>query len=382
MPPRYSYWTIIAGGLPTAFRAAEREELLPTFTRLREKHPDAEMKWFARGKLWDTPDAARRDTEERRGGSPRGEDRDRPARSAGPRDRDRRGEGDGGAARGRDWRPGGEHRDPRQPYIDAKKARNLDRRKEKFERKHGAGEEGAGARPPKPQWAKPREERFRDRPRDESDRPRRDAGSAPPVGAWEKPRGTRPAAPKGGWGGDRERGPRAESPAGRGDRPRDRQPRSDEGRDRFRDDARPAKPQWSKPRGPGAPKGNWSGDRDRGPRPAAPKGNWGGDRERGRSAESPPGRSDRPRERDTRDRAPRERFRDDSRPAKPQWSKPRGPAAPKGNWGTDRERPRERDTRDRAPSDRFRDDARPAKPQWSKPRGAPAPKGNWGTDRE
>ena len=30
MPPRYAYWTIIAGGLPTAFRAAEREELLPT----------------------------------------------------------------------------------------------------------------------------------------------------------------------------------------------------------------------------------------------------------------------------------------------------------------------------------------------------------------
>ncbi len=49
MPPRYSYWTIIAGGLPTAFRAAEREELMPTFTRLREKHPDAEMRWFARG---------------------------------------------------------------------------------------------------------------------------------------------------------------------------------------------------------------------------------------------------------------------------------------------------------------------------------------------
>ena len=49
MPPRYAYWTIMAGGLPTAFRAAEREELLPTFNRLKEKHPDAEMKYFARG---------------------------------------------------------------------------------------------------------------------------------------------------------------------------------------------------------------------------------------------------------------------------------------------------------------------------------------------
>ena len=49
MPPRYVYWTIIAGGLPTAFRAAERDDLMPTFKRIREKHPDAEMKYFARG---------------------------------------------------------------------------------------------------------------------------------------------------------------------------------------------------------------------------------------------------------------------------------------------------------------------------------------------
>ena len=58
MPPRYAYWTILAGGLPTAFRTTEREELLPTFKRILEKHPDAEMKYFARGKLWDSPEAA------------------------------------------------------------------------------------------------------------------------------------------------------------------------------------------------------------------------------------------------------------------------------------------------------------------------------------
>jgi hypothetical protein len=50
MPPRYSYWTIIAGGLPTAFRAADREELLPTFHRIKEKHPDAEL-IFRAGKV-------------------------------------------------------------------------------------------------------------------------------------------------------------------------------------------------------------------------------------------------------------------------------------------------------------------------------------------
>jgi hypothetical protein len=112
MPPRYSYWTIIADGLPTAFRAAEREELLPTFARIRDKHPDAQMKWFARGKLWDSPESARRDAEEKRRADAR------PL-----------------TKRGLDWRPGGKHRDPRQPYKDAKKLRNSANRKRKFERR-------------------------------------------------------------------------------------------------------------------------------------------------------------------------------------------------------------------------------------------------------
>src|SRR5215212_4709926 len=101
MPPRFAYWTIIAGGLPTAFRATEREELLPTFARLKEKQPDAEMKWFARGKLWASPDEARGQ------GDPRSGNKDR---NGPPRDRERQGEGEGARdARGRDWRPGGSH---------------------------------------------------------------------------------------------------------------------------------------------------------------------------------------------------------------------------------------------------------------------------------
>jgi hypothetical protein len=119
MPPRFVYWTIIAGGLPTAFRAAEREELLPTFKRIQEKHPDAVMKYFARGRLWESAEEAKREADARRARAPR---------------RD---------ARGRDWRPGGEHRDPRQKFRDAKKKRNLDWRKERFERRQ------AGAEPPR-----------------------------------------------------------------------------------------------------------------------------------------------------------------------------------------------------------------------------------------
>lgn len=81
MPPRHAYWTIIIDNLPTAFRAARVDELLPTFERLRRKHPTAVMRWFARGRLWESPEAARR------------------AQPA--------------PARAKDWRPGGAHRDPR-----------------------------------------------------------------------------------------------------------------------------------------------------------------------------------------------------------------------------------------------------------------------------
>ncbi len=118
MPPRYAYWTIIAGGLPTAFRAAAREELLPTFQRIKEKHPDAQMKYFARGKLWESPEEARA-TDKRKG------------------------------TRGRDWRPGGNHRDPRQKFIDAKKQRNASMRKARWDRMRGQGTEEP-AQPPRP----------------------------------------------------------------------------------------------------------------------------------------------------------------------------------------------------------------------------------------
>jgi hypothetical protein len=121
MPPRFAYWTIIAGGLPTAFRAADREELLPTFRRIQEKHPDAEMKYFARGRIWASPEEARQAAE-----AARQRRRTPPTR---------------------DWRPGGEHRDPRQRFKDATKARNLDRRRQRFERREkGKGKPPGGPR--------------------------------------------------------------------------------------------------------------------------------------------------------------------------------------------------------------------------------------------
>jgi len=114
MPPRYSYWTILAGGLPTAFRAAERADLLPTFNRIREKHPDAQMKWFARGRLWESPEAAQADLQRAR------------------------------IKRTRDWRPGGEHRDPRQTFK--KKRTREEARGDREQRRPSASPRRSGQR--------------------------------------------------------------------------------------------------------------------------------------------------------------------------------------------------------------------------------------------
>src|SRR5688572_11993425 len=89
MPPRYAYWTILIDQKATAFRAREREELLPTFHQLKRKNSDVVMKWFARGRLWESPTEAQ--TAQRAPKAPV-------------------------EKRGRDWRPGGEHRDPRERF--------------------------------------------------------------------------------------------------------------------------------------------------------------------------------------------------------------------------------------------------------------------------
>jgi hypothetical protein len=89
MPPRYAYWTILIDNKPTAFRTREKEELLPTFHQLRRTNKDVVLKWFARGRLWETPEAAQAASRE----------------TAAAREK-----------RGRDWRPGGIHQDPRDRF--------------------------------------------------------------------------------------------------------------------------------------------------------------------------------------------------------------------------------------------------------------------------
>ncbi|HAK56895.1 MAG: hypothetical protein QF463_09240 [Vicinamibacterales bacterium] len=98
MPPRYAYWTIILDGTATSFRAATREELVPTLHQLRRKAAKAELMWFARGRLWPSPIEAREAARRR----PR-------ARTAAT-----------GPKRDREWRPGGAHKDPRARFAKKK----------------------------------------------------------------------------------------------------------------------------------------------------------------------------------------------------------------------------------------------------------------------
>src|ERR1700704_1466706 len=94
MPPRYAYWTILIDDSPTAFRAREESELLPTLQQLRRTNKNVVMKWFAKGRVWEPQEEAQA--------------RPRQESASGPDD-----------SRSKDWRPGGQHKDPRARFTKA-----------------------------------------------------------------------------------------------------------------------------------------------------------------------------------------------------------------------------------------------------------------------
>ena len=123
MAKSHSFWVIIDGAVPTAFRGKNREDLLPTLTQLKRTQPKVVLMWFERGRVWESPIAARAALE---------------ARRSNPRPRDRKPA----------WRPGGDHRDPRAKYQisrDEKRARFKKRRD--FERRSDQGGPDMGGRP-------------------------------------------------------------------------------------------------------------------------------------------------------------------------------------------------------------------------------------------
>ena len=318
MPPRFAYWTIIVEGKPTAFRAQDRDDLVPTFKQLQSKHPDAVMMWFARGRLWTSPEEAR--AAEHRGGAER---------------------------RGQDWRPGGAHRDPRARF-DIPRDEKRRRFAERMRRDERPGDERPW-RPNKPDW-KPKP------PGAHGERqPFENRGDRPP----REEHGDRPWRPKKpGWKpgpGDR---PGPSDPANRGDRKPfenrgNRPPREDRGPRPPRQDEsrgerpwRPKKPEWKpKPPGTHGPKPEW---KPRPPGAHGPKPEW---------KPRPPGaRGPKP---EWKPRPP------GARGPKPEW-KPRPPGArgPKPEW------------KPRPPG------ARGPKPEWKpRPPGAHGPKSGGGQGR-
>jgi hypothetical protein len=246
MPPRHAYWTILIDGQPTAFRSAEREELQPTFNRLKQKHPDTVMKWFERGRVWESRDEARQALDHGykvwSGGKlvpPR-----RP-RGVGGREGDASSDAPG-ETRDRGWRPGGQHRDPREKYAIAKKAKwqrfkdkirdRRDRREPEPPTRRGgasappgdgapARRSGVGSAPPRnqrfpkdrPQEGRPRDERAKDWRREEAAGRNRER-----EGRFDKPRGPEPRFSN--RGPDRrdqqsDRRPRSDNRDGRGAKP-------------------------------------------------------------------------------------------------------------------------------------------------------------------
>ena len=133
MPPRFAYWTIILDGDPTAFRAKDQAELLPTFNRMRQKNPGAMMKWFSQGTLWDSPEQARAEREKSAVRRQKPEDGRPKTEPAAQRPQDKR---------GREWRPGGEHKDPRDKYKGEPGARRK-QWKAKFLKERASGARGA-----------------------------------------------------------------------------------------------------------------------------------------------------------------------------------------------------------------------------------------------
>jgi hypothetical protein len=172
VPPRYAYWTILIDNAPTAFRARDREELQPTVTQLRRTNKNVDVRWFARGRLWDSPEqaqwAAKNPLTEKRG---------------------------------RDWRPGGNHQDPRarfdkrsskppkrKPFSTTGDTRRSDSSRPAFNRPPASGRRPAGGSRPRDtrpkSWSRdqrpPSADRFRDRPRSDKRPQPRGPDSVPP----------------------------------------------------------------------------------------------------------------------------------------------------------------------------------------------------------
>jgi len=156
MARSHAFWVILAGAVPTAFRSPKREDLLPTLHQLQRKQPDVTLQWFDRGKLWESPEAARAALLAKQ-----------------PQFPDRKS----------DWRPGGSHKDPRARYQLSR-----DEKRARFKKRLGRpplesrSDKPADSRPDRPHESRP--PRPGGPPRDRWQKP-----GGPPRDRWQKPGG-------------------------------------------------------------------------------------------------------------------------------------------------------------------------------------------------
>jgi len=211
------FWVIISGATPTAFRSPRQEDLLPTLKQLQRTQPDTTLRWFFRGRFWESPEAEREAFLKRRRES---------------------------SERNREWRPGGDHKDPRAKYKvprDQKRARFKARQWRDHDKGPGPKAEGQPPRPPSP-------------PADSSVPPSSHRGPGAPLGGWSPPpdRPKRPPFEKkfGSYGPPRPYG--KSQPGGKPFRPKGKSFRPPGSHS-----AKPSGPGDDTRRGPGNPLGGW-----------------------------------------------------------------------------------------------------------------------------
>lgn len=302
MPPRHTYWTILFGDKPTAFRSATQEELLPTFKQIQAKHPDAVMMWFARGKLWRSEEESRAAFDRPRFDRPRGSLPESQGRTSKPAWRDKP-QGDRPRGPRPEWQNRGSKPDWSGPPPGSPKP---------F---------GGGGNPRRDEGGRPA---WKDKPHD--DRPR---GPRP---EWrDKPHANRPGGPRPGWKNSAGKDKRFDRPpSAEGGRPawQNRGPKP-EWRDKPKPDARGPRPEWK--------------DKPQGDRPPGPKPAW---RDKPRFDRPPSGEGGRP----PWLGPPKPRSGEGGKD-KPHGDRPRGPSPEWQNRGPKPERPKGDGPPDRRGSD-------------------------------
>lgn len=157
MPAPNRFWLILIGKTATSFKATEREDLLPTYKQLQRTQPEVSLRWFERGKVWESPAAA-----------------EAAVKLAATEAR---------ARRPKEWRPGGDHRDPKARFQLTR-----DQKRAKFKRQL-IEDSKDGPSPFGPRT--PRDPQSDDR----TDRPPRQARDPRPDRGDRGPRAERPGRP-------------------------------------------------------------------------------------------------------------------------------------------------------------------------------------------